>query len=446
MIRKWTLLLNTAFSMVLATSVIASAVETVWHGQYRINSYYQDATKDDAFGKSNDIVASRLRFRPALDLNFDNGIKTHVQINIGHINSNISNARFDQNGNPAVALRQGYISAPIPKYENFTLVAGLIPMSDKFGDTLFSSDWDYNPLTYELLGKIADMDLRLAHGNLREGTENSHPVDDIDQWFVDLDTGVGFGASFYALNDNSKPANTITGASQTYEDYVGLRYKTNLDTVELNAFAIYNWGKRRFDFAAGTENERENSGIALKAEAKVPVGAAKAGVMALYSSGDMDFTDATKRKSSSFITPMSIVGTTGYWGYTGKLNVQGPTDTGVDTHFLNIDGGGANNTNLGHGVTTVQVNAAFPVIPERLDGYAAAGWYTHNSASPGFKKYIGTDIYVQATYHFGSSLNLDFGVDYAMLGKGHADSVALGAANQSARNVALLFSRLQLEF
>lgn len=439
--------LTALFGSLVMGNTAANAVETFWHGQFRINSYYQNASKDNAFTKADDILASRLRFRPTLDLKFDNDIKAHIQLNIGHINSNISNARFDKSGTePAVALRHGYISTPIPKVENWTLVAGLVPMSDKFGDTLFSSDWDYNPLTYELLGKVADMDIRLAHGNLKENNENHlSPADDIDQWFADLDTKMGVGVSFYALNDNSKPTNTITGASHTFEDYVGVRYASKLEPVDFNAFAVYNWGKRKFVASAGTSSERKNSGFALKAEAKVPVGAAKAGLMALYASGDKDFSDATKGKSSSFITPMSVVGTTGYWGYTGKLNVQGPTDTGIDNHFVNIDGGGANNTNLGHGVTTVQVNAGFPIL-EKLDGYAAAGWYTHNNATSGFKKYIGTDLYAQATYHFASMLALDFGADYAMLGKGQADSVALGVNNQATRNVTLLFSRLQLEF
>lgn len=458
MIKKPMLLFAAVLFAIFSFESSASAinVETFWHGQFRINSYYENASKDDVFTKSDDIQASRLRFRPTLDLKFDNNIMAHIQLNIGHINSNVSNARFDNSGNPAVALRHGYISAPIPGYENFTLVAGLIPMSDKFGDTLFSSAWDYNPLTYEVLAKVADTDLRLAHGNLKEGNENHvSPADDVDQWFVDWDTKYGVGFSFYALNDNSKPNSIITNAinlgsakpnaTHTFEDYIGVRYAGKLEPVDFNAFLIYNWGKRRFDASPGEVNERKNSGIALKAEAKVPIGAAKAGILAIYTSGDKKFGDPTESKSHSFITPMSIVGTTGYWGYTGKLNVQGPTDTGVDNDNINIDGATySNGRNLGRGLTTIQANLSFPVV-ERLSGYAAAGWYRSNSAPAGRSKNIGTDLYVQARYMFASFLSLDAGVDYAFLGKGHPNSSAV-LASEEARNVTLLFTRLQLEY
>ncbi len=425
----------------------AYAVEPDWHGQFRINSYYQNASKDGVFGRGDDIQASRLRFRPTMDFKWDNGVKAHIQLNIGHINSNTSNARLDTGGSSAVALRHGYISAPIPDYTDYTLVAGLVPMSDKFGDTLFSGDWDYNPLTYMILGNVGGVDLRIAHGNLAEGAESSHPADDLDQWFFDGDTKSGFGASFYAVNDNTKPTSSVTGASTTNEYYAGARYNGKFSSTDFNAFVVYNRGERKVSASGTNPTERKNSGFAAKAEVKVPVMTAKVGLLGIYASGDKDYGDATQDSASSFITPMSIAGTTGYWGYTGKLNVQGPTDTGVDTSFVNIDGGGyaTNNTNLGNGMATIQVNAAIPITP-KLEGYAAAGWYSHTDAAAGFNKYIGTDLYAQLKYMLWENLNIEAGVDHAMLGKGHPDSVALGAGNQSTRNETLVFSRLQLEF
>ncbi|MBI5492642.1 MAG: hypothetical protein HY893_06900 [Deltaproteobacteria bacterium] len=426
----------------------ASAVETFWHGQFRINSYFQNASKDSTFGPGDDVQASRLRFRPTLDFKFDSGVKAHIQLNIGHINSNITNARTDNAGNPAVGLRHGYISAPIPNYTDWTLTAGIVPMSDKFGDTLFSGDWDYNPLVYMLTGKVADIDIRAAHGNLSEGSEQqitSNAVDDLDQWFFDADTKMGLGASFYALNDNRKSGPAYLGTpTQNTQDYIGVRYTGKAQTIDYNAFAVYNWGKRQVAASGSNPTERKNSGFAVKAEAKVPVGTAKIGVLGVYASGDKDFQDATKDKSSSFITPMSVVGTTGYWGYTGKLNVQGPTDTGIDTHFVNIDGGGANSSNnLGAGIATLQANMSFPIMP-KLDGYLAAGLFTH-AAKPtatADKKYIGTDLYAQVKYMLWDNLNLEAGIDYAALGKGHPSTISTGES----KNVTLLFSRLQLEF
>lgn len=451
--KKKAFILGAAFWGALMGSSSAQPVdvETRLHGQFRINSYYQDAAKDDVFGKGDDIQASRLRFRPTLDFKFSNGVLAHIQINIGHINSNIANSRYtldgSASGDPVVALRHGYISAPVPNYENWTVTAGLVPMSDRFGDTLFSSDWDYNPLTYMLKGSQGDVEVRIAHGNLDEGAESSHPSDDIDQWFFDVDTKQGVGASFYALNDNSRPVSSVTGASTMNEYYAGVRYSGKLDPAEVNAFLIYNWGERKVPASGSNPTSRKNSGFAVKGEVKVPVSTAKVGLLGIYASGDRDFKDATADEANSFITPMSIAGTTGYWGYTGKLNVQGPTDTGVDTSFVNIDGGGyaTNNQNLGNGLATVQVNAAVP-ITGKLEGYGAAGWFTHTASASGFKKYIGTDFYAQLKYMLWDNLSVEAGADYAALGKGHGDSAALGSSNQSTRSITLLFSRVQLEF
>jgi hypothetical protein len=122
------------------TQTAPAAVEHTFHGQFRINSYHQDASDESTFG-SNNKVGSRLRYRPTWDVEFDNGVKLHLQLNIGHIPSNIS-----QSG--PVLMRHGIVSTPVPFMEGWTLVGGLVPLSDRFGDTLFSGDWDFNPLTF----------------------------------------------------------------------------------------------------------------------------------------------------------------------------------------------------------------------------------------------------------------------------------------------------------
>jgi hypothetical protein len=68
----------------------ASAVKSEFHGQFRINSYSQ--TESDTFGR--DVAASRLRWRPTWDVAFENGVKMHMQLNIGHIKENMGNARL----------------------------------------------------------------------------------------------------------------------------------------------------------------------------------------------------------------------------------------------------------------------------------------------------------------------------------------------------------------
>jgi len=104
----------------------APAIESEFHGQFRINSYFQESSDGDTIiggspAEADDAMASRLRFRPTWDVSLDNGVAMHLQLNIGHINSNLSNARYTLNGSssgdPVVSLRHGYISAPIPFYE-----------------------------------------------------------------------------------------------------------------------------------------------------------------------------------------------------------------------------------------------------------------------------------------------------------------------------------------
>ncbi len=72
-----------------------------------------------------------------------------------------------------------------------------------------------------------------------------------------------------------------------------------------------------------------------------------------------------------------------------------------------------------------------------------------NDAPEGRKKNVGTDIYAQAKWNIkkwdnGGTLNLDTGVDHAMLGKGH--HAASTGSEYKSRRVTTFFSRLQMEF
>ena len=411
-------------------------VDSTFHGQFRINSYYQDASDETIFGETT-TQASRFRFRPTWDATIDDTVKLHIQLNIGHITSNVANARRDNGGEPAVAIRHGYISAPIPDREEWTLTAGLIPISDKFGDVLFSSDWDWNPLTFMLTGTVSNnIKVRIAHANVDEGGESA-PADDVDQWVVDADTDMGLGASYYRLN----AVMDVNIGEETKQNYVGVRYNGNFNQFDVGGWALYNWGTFREHFLPDVENK----GFAVKGEAKTDLGKAKVGIMALYSTGDDGTGSSTE--FDAFITPETIVGTTGYWGYTGKLNVQGPTDTGIDCQAVNIDGADyCSGTGAGSGITTVQANVALPLIEGRLDGYAAVGWFKANEVPIGQDDSIGTDIYGQVKYRFSEHMALEAGVDYVSLGEGHPDNVDAGVSPGQSRTMTLVFSRLQLEY
>ncbi len=417
----------------------AMAVESTFHGEFRINSYYQSASDDTVFNDNEDIQAARLRWRPTWDLKFDNGVAMHMQLNIGDVNSNIMVARTDVSGNAVVGLRHAYLLAPIPDAEGWALVGGIFPLADEFNQTLFSAEWDFNPMVFAVVGKVSDVNVRLGHANLSENNEGGHPADDLDAWVFDLDRALGngtVGASFYQVNANNL---------KIHQHYIGVRVAQTFGTIDFNGFAIYNFGKRKE--LTGTVTEHKNTGWAVRGEVKVPVGPAKVGLLAIYATGDKDYSLAspTKDKSNAFITPASLVGGTGYWGYTGKLSVLPVTDTGITRQAINIDGADYQSAgNLGRGLTTLQLNASFNILPDKLDGYAAVGYFKSNDAPSGSKKDIGTDLIAMGTYHFGGNLNLDFGVDYVAMGKGHPDSTAL--TTEESRNMTLLFSRLQMEF
>src|SRR3989304_2801956 len=131
-------------------------------GQYRINAY--TLNDDDGAG---DIAAARVRFRQNIDLKFSERFSTHIQLNIGHINEGIGNHNLNQDSDASVGLRHAIMNY---KFSDPALLkAGLVPISDKFGDTLFSSDWDFNPLTLAWLGKIGGADIRLSTAELVGG-------------------------------------------------------------------------------------------------------------------------------------------------------------------------------------------------------------------------------------------------------------------------------------
>ena len=142
---------------------------------------------------------------------------------------------------------------------------------------------------------------------------------------------------------------------------------------------------------------------------------------------------------------MSLVGLTGYWGYTGKLNVQGATDTGIDEHMLNIDGGSVgNNSQIGWGLINLQAKLDIP-ISDGLDGIVAISWMQSADAPEGVDENIGFDVFAQGTWHIAEHLNLDFGVDYLAMGEGHYAATNLSGKRES-RNITTVFSRLQLEY
>jgi hypothetical protein len=194
-----------------------------------------------------------------------------------------------------------------------------------------------------------------------------------------------------------------------------------------------------FLLVSSTEKEllgtaKNGGGLALKVAAIIDTKDGRLSAMLTHAQG--------KNDGSGFIPVMSLLGTFGYWGYTGLLTVQGPTDTGIDGDAINI-------SNNGYGLTSIQGSYTFSVN-ENLEAYAAAGWFGNTDAA-GRSGDVGLDLLFMLSYRLHKVLGLDFGAAVASL----EDSVsgywqgASGGFNQAAgvdRNKRVVFARLQAEF
>jgi len=429
-----------------------------FHGQFRVNSY-ADSREDKTMVGDFNRTASRLRWRPTFDVEMSESVSLHTQFNIGHINSNIANA------GTSFALRHAVIQADLFD-TGITGVAGLVPVSDKFGDTLFSADWDYNPLALIFLVNKGDVKIRAGLGTLQEGVEgglgggSALHEDDLSIYVFDADyEPLGIGGSVYWMNGGSDrgiaAGKTALGGAlgggamqELSLFHYGGRYSGDFEVIKVNAFLVGSNLTADGFFGAGAD--LKSNGVAGKIEIIAPINDVTVGLMITGASGDKNFGVAGTGTSSAFITPMSVAGTTGYWGYTGRLTEQGPTDTGIDDQTVNLDGGGlpwSSYANLGLGLLTVQGKVGFP-ITDIIGAYFGVGYYRSADAPAGQSKDIGLDVYAQAKINLGQNLNLEAGVDYLAAGKGHYNNIAAATASGLAvsRGIFLGFSRLQLEY
>lgn len=411
----------------VGVSAAGTAPEASFGGQYRINSY----TLMDKDGAGN-IAASRLRIRQNIDLKFSEEFSTHIQFNIGHITEGIGNHTSNTSGSDnlgnavntrgvTVGLRHAVLKYKFS--DAAILVAGLVPVSDKFGDTLFSSDWDFNPLAYALLGNTGAIDYRVAWFKVAENgevdeTPAAKTMNDIDGYLLDLggDLGVAKVGVMGLL------IQTPNAAADGYEvnSWVGIRGDGSTSGLGWHLSLVNSNVKKT---PIGTTDDA--SGIQLLAKVDGKAGSLGWGVLALNSSGD--------KSNKGFISPQTLYGGQGYWGKTGILNIQGPTDTGMDANMLRTDNGGL-------GLMTIQANVSSP-LTDNLGGYLGAGWYQANQDNAAGSKDIGSDIYAQLKYSFPNSpLALQAGVDVASLGKAAPNS------GGKTRTATAVFSRLQAEF
>lgn len=159
-------LLCTALAVLWIVPGVSADDKLQFHGQVRINYYADSKSDNDAFNDS-DTAAARWRFMPTFDYIANKDVTAHLQIRIGQFDDSIWGHRYQVGDtDPAFDLRQGYIQVKL--VEGITSTAGIVPLSDKFGDTLFSSDWDFAPLSLVFTGDAGNLNYnyRLGTGKL----------------------------------------------------------------------------------------------------------------------------------------------------------------------------------------------------------------------------------------------------------------------------------------
>jgi hypothetical protein len=321
----------------------------------------------------------------------------------------------------ARGVRYGYIYYT-PNDMSY-LAAGIIPVSDQMGDTLFSADWDFNVGGIAYSSMSGNVDYRLAYVRLIDGVASAdrEVVGDNSHFFIaDLNLAVGkakVGGHIYYLYASEEVAIEAGLPGEVKQGWYTLSGSVDLDSLMLNGFVSVNNG----DF--GTT---ENTGLALKAEAIIPLGSPTVKVLAVYSTGD----EAGVEPDDQYRTIQGIFGTEGYWAYTHLFTANGPSD--VNDLGVGIDNGG-------FGLTTIQAKIEGP-LTNKLTGELVGGWFQASEKNAAGDDDMGTEVAGMFTYEMAKYLNLQVGVAYAFLG----DFFKSGGEDPD--NLYEVFSRFQLQF
>ncbi|MBW2713976.1 MAG: hypothetical protein JRC77_09525, partial [Deltaproteobacteria bacterium] len=231
-----------------------------WGGQYRVNAY----TADDDNG--DDPTSARVRIRQSLDVEFDQNLSSHLQVELGHTSDNITTTN-NSSRSTNLAVRHAVMAYNFqPGESNLTAKVGILPLTDHFGDVLFSSDWDYNPVAVSVEREswfVDGDDVRLFAATLNEGdevvTEDDFTHLQFDyRWPVTPALKLNAGVGFAAVED-------MLGDSRDHYNY-GVSGEWQLDKGML---------LRGFILGSNTEKQlvgasSDGKGVAVKLELAIP--------------------------------------------------------------------------------------------------------------------------------------------------------------------------------
>jgi len=319
-------------------------------------------------------------------------------------------------------VRYGYLY--ITPEAGHYLAIGILPVSDQFGDTLFSSDWDFNVGGILHTAKTGPVEHRLAYLRLVD-TVNSNTKADLTRdghiYLGDLNFKLNeltVGAHVYYLYQGKVADQTGTSpppAGGIQEGWYGITASVPLGPAAFNGFFILNSG-----FSDATL--QHHTGYAVKGEGSLPLGPARGNLLVIYTTGDKP-----GQTSDRFVTIQQLVGTQGYWAYTHLFTANGPSD--VNDLGLRIDNGGS-------GLLTIQGKLSVPIV-ERLSGDLVVGYFQAAEDNAAGNSDMGTEVAGMLTFEVAKDLNLQAGVAGAFLGDffgTNADDLYEG------------FSRFQLQF
>jgi hypothetical protein len=388
--------------------------------QYRImyNASNLPGSGGSTFADHNDYDFFRQRFRLSLDVQPTQKVGGLIELEYRGgwgVGPDITDPREDLreavvfNRLNARGIRYGYVYAFLGKDKK--LSAGILPVSDKVGDTLFSALWDFNVGGISLEGKHKENTCRVAY--LRLVDTLSSGVDREGEFYIFDFLHPKFGAHVYFFNKNSVSGLPGLLGSKIKEGWYALTSSFTLGKADLNAFFMINNGKY---------DDLSHTGFALKGEGKFSFDKTDLSLLCIYTTGSEGGTG--KR---SFLTPMGILGSGGYWAYTHIFTPQGQSD--VNDFGLEIG-------NAGAGLFTSQAQIKFPEIVKNLD-FKVTGGIFFSDKERNQSKSMGYEVGGEFSLLIDKYLVFDIGISYARLGDFYGGGP---------KGIYEIFSRFQIEF
>ena len=389
--------------------------------QYRVmyNNSNMPGSGGSTFTDHRDYDFFRQRFRLSLDVQPSERIGGFVQLEFRGgwgVGPDISDPREDLsqavafNRLKARGIRYGYIYALLGKEQRLSV--GILPVSDKVGDTLFSADWDFNVGGISLEGNLSKSKYRL--GYLRIVDTLSLGVDREGEFLILDFLPSKFGFHVYFFSKNRIFGSPGFPGIKIKEGWYALTSSFSSGKAEFNALFMVN---------SGEYNGTSHTGVGLKGEGKFSFNKTDLSLFCLYTTGNEGGIG-----EKSFLTPMGILGSGGYWAYTHIFTPQGPSD--VNDFGLEIG-------NQGAGLFTAQARLMFSKIIKNVDLKLSSGIF-FSDKERNLSKSMGFEVGGEFTLSIDKYLTFDFGTSFARLGDFYGAGIP--------RGIYEIFSRFQIEF